>query len=122
MANRHRKAGPFSRDQALTNLDRRTRAGRVLKSTVNELMEHLGGTATAPQRLLVQAAALKACRLALLTDNLLDGNPPSDGSDHHALSWLNSMRLDLMALGLTRTERPTLDLERYLKDQQADAA
>ena len=44
-----------------------------------ELIAHIGD-ATAPQRLLVQAAAVKATRLALLTDQLLDGTPPSEGS------------------------------------------
>jgi hypothetical protein len=119
--NRHRKVGPFSRDQALTDVDRRTRAGRVLRSVTVELIEHLGD-ATAPQRLLVQAAALKATRLMLLTDQLLDGTPPSEGSDHHALAWLNSLRLDLQALGLER-KGPMLDLGDYLKTQaEATAA
>jgi hypothetical protein len=77
-------------------------------------MNHLGD-ATAPQRLIVQAAAIKAVRLSLLTENLLTGDPPSDGSDHHALAWLNSMRLDLCALGLERRERQILDLNGYLK-------
>jgi hypothetical protein len=114
--NRHRKVGPFSRDQALTDVDRRTRAGRVLRSVTVELIEHLGD-ATAPQRLLVQAAALKATRLMLLTDQLLDGTPPSEGSDHHALAWLNSLRLDLQAIGLERKGPATLDLREYLKSQ-----
>jgi hypothetical protein len=113
---RHKRPGPFSRDQSLTDVDRRTRAGRVLKSVVKELMDHVGD-ATAPQRLLVQAAAVKATRLALLTDQLLDGTPQSEGSDHHALAWLNSMRLDLMALGLEKKRLGTLDLTAYLKSQ-----
>jgi hypothetical protein len=88
---RHKKPGPFSRDQALANIYNRTRAGRVMKGVVKELMDHLGD-ATAPQRLIVQSAAVKATRLALLTEQLLDGTPPSEGSDHHALAWLNSNR------------------------------
>jgi hypothetical protein len=113
---RHKKAGPFSRDQALVDLDRRTRAGRVMKSVIRELTNHLGD-ATAPQRLLIQSAALKSTRLALLSDQLLDGTPPSEGSDHHALAWLNSLRLDLQALGLERKGPAALDLREYLKEQ-----
>jgi hypothetical protein len=78
---RHKKPGPFSRDQALVDLDRRTRAGRVMKGVIRELTMHVGD-ATAPQRLLIQSAGLKAVRLALLSDQLLDGTPPSEGSDH----------------------------------------
>jgi hypothetical protein len=118
---RRKKPGPFSRDQSLTDVDRRTRAGRVMKSVILELTAHIGD-ASAPQRLLVQCAALKATRLALLTDELLDGTPPSEGSDHHALAWLNSLRLDLQALGLERKEPATLDLAAYLKAHAEAAA
>ena len=37
MPNRRSKPGPFSRDQAITDVDRRTRAGRVMKSVITEL-------------------------------------------------------------------------------------
>lgn len=115
MVSRRKKTGPFSRDQELSNVDRRTRAGRVMRSVTTELMQHLGD-ASAPQRLLVQAAALKATRLALMTESLLDGVSPSEGSDHHALAWLNSLRLDLQALGLERRVNPSMDLASYIKD------
>jgi hypothetical protein len=117
MRNRRKKPGPFSRDQALTDADRRTRAGRVLKSVIGELLDHMGD-ATAPQRLLVQSAALKATRMALMSDQLLNGQPPSEGSDGHALAWLNSMRLDLMALGLERKMPAAIDLHDYIKTVQ----
>ena len=121
MANRHRKIGPFSRDQRLANPDRRTHAGRILKAVTLELMGHLGD-ATPPQRLLVQSAALKAVRLSLLTQRLLtDEGDLASGNDHHCLAWLNSLRLDLVALGLERRERQILDLRAYTKDM-ADAA
>jgi len=120
MRSRRKKPGPFSRDQALIDLDRRTRAGRVMKSVVGELTAHVGD-ASAAQRLLVQCAALKATRLMLLTDQLLDGTPPSEGSDLHALAWLNSLRLDLQALGLERKKLATIDLNAYLR-QQSEAA
>ncbi len=113
-ASRRKRTGPFSRDQELANVDRRTRAGRVMRSVTIELMNHLGD-ASAPQRLLVQSAALKATRLALMTESLLDGAGFSEGSDHHALAWLNSLRLDLVALGLERRVNPSLDLAEYMK-------
>jgi hypothetical protein len=113
---RARKSGPFSRDEALVALDDRTRAGRVMKGVIRQLTDQIGD-ATAAQRLLIQSAGLKATRLSLLSQQLLDGTPPSEGSDHHALAWLNSLRLDLMALGLERRERAILNLDSYLKDK-----
>jgi hypothetical protein len=94
-----------------------------MQSVSTELMDHLGADASAPQRLLVQSAALKATRLSLLTEQLLDGKPLSEGSDHHALAWLNSLRLDLQALGLERKGPAAIDLHEYLKTQaEAPAA
>jgi hypothetical protein len=60
---------------------------------------------------------LKATRLALLADQLLDGSPPSEGSDHHALAWLNSLRLDLQAIEFERKGPASIDLHEYLKTQ-----
>jgi hypothetical protein len=37
---------------------------------------------------------------------------PSD--DHNLLAWSNSLRRDLLALGLARRERATLNLASYL--------
>ena len=91
-----------------------------MKGVIKQLSEQIGAPTTA-QALLIQSAALKATRLSLLSEQLLDGNPPSEGSDHHALAWLNSLRLDLMALGLERRERQILDLNGYLK-KAADTA
>ena len=62
-----------------------------MKGVIAELTARLGD-ASAPQRLLVQSAALKAVRLMLLTDQLLANAPLSVGSDHHALAWLNCKR------------------------------
>ena len=93
-----------------------------MKTVARNLLAHIGDDVTAPQRLLVQAAALKSVRLALLSDRLLtDDNGLADGNDHHALAWLNSLRLDLVALGLEKRERKVFDLRTYTKDM-ADAA
>lgn len=97
--------GPFSRDRSLTTLDKRTKAGRVLRQTRADLAHHVGGDPSAAERLIIESAAVKATRLFLLSEKLLGGGDISDGSDNHALAWLNSLRLDLAALGLERRVR-----------------
>ncbi|MBX3527823.1 MAG: hypothetical protein KF904_16610 [Rhodoblastus sp.] len=92
--------GPFSRDRALTAVDKRTKAGRLYRTTVAALAEQIGGNPSPAQALLIQSAALKAMRLFLLSEKLLEGGEVGQGSEHHALGWLNSMRADLQALGL----------------------
>jgi hypothetical protein len=94
------KVGPFSRDRALSTIDKRTKAGRVLRTTVSDLTAHVGGHPSPAEALIIQSAALKATRLYLLSEKLLDGGEIGDDGDHHALAWLNSMRQDLTALGL----------------------
>ncbi len=99
--------GPFSKDRRIVEatLDRRSKVGRLFRTTVNDLSAQIGGDPSPAQALLIQAAALKAARLYLLSEKLLNGGDLSEGSDHSALAWLNSMRLDLSALGLERRIR-----------------
>lgn len=94
--------GPFARDRSLTTLDKRTKAGRVLRQTIADLTGHVGGDPSAAEALLIQSAGVKATRLYLLSEKLLNGGEIGADSDHHALAWLNSLRLDLQALGLEK--------------------
>ena len=96
------QVGPFSRDRALSTVDKRTKAGRVLRTTIADLTSHVGGLPSPAEALIIQSAALKATRLYLLSEKLLSGGELGDDGDHHALAWLNSMRQDLTALGLAR--------------------
>ena len=108
-----RPLGPFARDRSLTTIDRRTKAGRVLRQTRIDLTDMLGGYPTAAESLIIQAASIKAVRLYLMSEQILSGVDFSEGSDHHALAYLNSMRQDLTALGL---ERRVKDISPKLED------
>src|SRR4051794_5697074 len=94
---RPRRAGPFSR--SLADLDRRTRAARIMRDVVDELTAHVGDPSAA-ESLLIRQAAMKATRLHLLSERFLSGADLAEGSDHHSLAWSNSLRHDLVALGL----------------------
>jgi hypothetical protein len=113
--------GAFSTDRRLTSLDSRTKAGRILRQTCRDLTAQLGGDPSPAETLLIQSAAIKAVRLYLLSEKLLaDG---AIGSDEHALAYLNSMRLDLVALGLKRRAKDvTPSLAEILASHSAEAA
>jgi hypothetical protein len=98
---RPHQAGPYSRDEVLSRLDRRTKPGRLMRKIEGDLRSDVGGDPSTAEWLLIQAVAVKAVRLALLSERLLECDEPGEDG-HHALSWLNSMRLDLCALGLQR--------------------
>src|SRR5690348_351731 len=97
---RPRRAGPFSR--SLTDLDRRTRAAKIMREIVSELEAHVGNAPTAAEYLIIRQAAWKATRLHLLAERFLAGTDLAEGSDHHALAWSNSLARDLALLGLER--------------------
>ena len=104
------KIGPRRSAASLAKIDKRTRPGRVYRETIAELVGHVGGAPTAAERILIEAAAVKSVRLWLLSQRLLDGKEVA--SDQNALAWLNSLRLDLQALGLASRAKditPTLD-------------
>ncbi len=99
--------GPTSKDEAISRIDRRTRAGRLMRTLEADLTSDLGGDPSAAQKLLIKAATVKAVRLALLADQLLDG-VEVQSDQHHVLAWANSLRLDLVALGLERRAKAIL--------------
>ncbi|MGA8196000.1 MAG: hypothetical protein WB902_21820 [Acetobacteraceae bacterium] len=111
---RRARLGPHSSNRALASLDGRTTLAKIMRGVAQDLLGHLGDDPTPPQRLLVQAASIKAARLAMLADAMLTAESIADGSDHHLLAWANSLRLDLISLGLERREKPTLHLASYL--------
>jgi len=99
----HLKIGMRSNDSRLARLDGRTKPGRVLIHTRKSLTEHVGGYPTPAERLIIESAAIKSVRLFLLSEKLLtDGVIGCDQQDEKTIAWLNSLRLDLMALGLGR--------------------
>ena len=65
-----------------------------MRKIEGDLTADLGGDPTTAERLLIQSTAVKAVRLALLSERLLEGDEPGEDG-HHALAWFNSMRLDL---------------------------
>ena len=96
------RLGAYSQGKALINVDRRTREGKFATAVESELLAHLGGAPTAPQRLIVQLASMKALRIALLTDVVLSADAINERDDRQLVAWMNSLRLDLVTLGIER--------------------
>ena len=112
------KVGPFSRDHVLATLDRRSKAGRVYRTIEKDLVAHVGGAPSAVERLLIQSAAVKGTRLALLTEAVLDGR--DIGNDGQALAYANSFERTLIVLGLKAHVRDiTPSIEDILRDHAA---
>ena len=102
MSRKAHRVGRYSRGTALVHLDGRTREGRFARAVQSELVEHVGGSPSAPQQLLIRLASLKALRLALMTQHVLTDQSISERDDQQFLSWANSLRRDLDVLGIAR--------------------
>jgi hypothetical protein len=48
----------FSRATAVRDADGRTREAKIIKQTIADLVEHVGGQPTAAERLLIDASAI----------------------------------------------------------------
>ena len=114
MPGKAHRIGPYSRRTGLARLDARTSEGRFFRTVVAELEAHLGSRPTAPQRLLIKLAALKALRIALLAELVVTETAIEERDDRQLVAWMNGLRLDLQALGLARPERDAPSLATYL--------
>jgi len=111
------RVGAHSKARQLAHVDGRTLAGRVLRRTRADLTQHLGGHPSAAQKLLIESAAIKSVRLFLVSSRILDAGDVGIDDGNHVMAWLNSLRLDLVALGLeARAKDVTPDLSSIIKE------
>ena len=80
-------------------IDGRSREGRFLRAVEAELVEHVGGSPSTTQRILIHRCARLMLRLDIFDQKLADGAMTShDARTYNALQ--NSLRLAIRDLGL----------------------
>ena len=112
------RLGPHSRRLSLGELDLRTAEGRYARGIRQALIDHVGGTPTAAQQLLIGAVALKALRMEMMISRILSDEQIENGNDGQFLAWANSMRRDLEVLGVAHKLPAPPSLERYLLERR----
>jgi hypothetical protein len=105
------KLGAYSKEIVLARPDGRSREARLLQQMRRALIEHLGGEArlSAPQRAMVERAAMLQLRVAVLDGKILDGT----FSEYDAKTYLafsNSLARTLDRLGLAPAAAPQMTL------------
>ena len=116
------RLGPHSRRLTLGALDLRTSEGQFAKAVREALAAHLGGELTAPQQLLVSAAAIKALRLELMVQRILAPDALDAQQDGKFLAWANSLRRDLEAIGIARKPPRVPTLAEHLARRATESA
>jgi len=92
-------------------LDGRTALAKAINLMRRELVKHVGGKPSIAEVLLIERVIHKSVKAFLYETNYFwDQN---QGSEAHYLALVNSLRLDLQALGIKRKEK-ILDLGEYL--------
>lgn len=113
--------GAYSKDIVLARPDRRTREGRLLRQMREALFQHFGGEAklSAPQRVLVERAAMLQLRCAVLDGKICDGTFSEYDSKVY-LAFSNSLSRTMSVLGLEPTTAPVRP--RTVEDVRAEVA
>ena len=111
--------GPYSRPKAIAQMDGRTREAKLLRETRADLIAHLGGTATATQRALIDRAAWLTLHVAQLDARTAEGKAMTEHDSRHYLAWSNSLTRTLSAIGLKGTARPAKTLQQHVAERAA---
>ena len=123
MANCAPPLGPHSRRHRLAVLDGRSREARLLKATIDELTEHVGGKPSATQTRQIARAARIELYMSLMDARAdLNGAVLSERDSHSYLAWCNSYRLILRDLGLERRAAPGPSLQEHVAATYGGAA
>ena len=110
------RLGARSEPGRLARVDKRTAEGRFVQTVRAELVAHVGGDPTAPQKLLIEAAVFKAMRLAMVSEAVKAGAVTSqDKADEMFLKFSGSLREDLRLLGMERPAQQAPSLAEHIK-------
>jgi hypothetical protein len=103
-------------DFKAAKIDGRTGLGKAIRLMRAELIRHVGGRPTIAQKILIDRITHKTIKAHLYEMGVLQED---QGSKPHYLALVNSLRLDLQALGLKGSGEKILDLNEYLKNKSA---
>ena len=90
MSEKSGAVGPYSKPITLAKLDGRTREGQLLRQHRAELLDHIGGDPSAPQRRLIELASNLALQIALMDRQFVEANGITEREGRQYLAWANT--------------------------------
>lgn len=100
------------------HVDGRTRLGKWMNYLRSELVRHCGNEPSVAESILIEQIVIKTLKAHLYHVGFF--KEKAFGSRDFALAVQNSIRLDLLALGLKKREKKVLDLTQYLQKKKED--
>jgi hypothetical protein len=117
------EVGPYSRPNVLAKLDGRRREARLMQTVRDELTDHVGGNPTAPQRALIERAAMLTLHVALMDAKVMepDAGPLSERDSRQYLAWSNALTRIMRDLGADKpkSNKPQRSLQDLIAGQAA---
>ena len=95
---------PYSK-RTLEAIDGRTMEARRAKAITAELVDHVGGDPSAPQRLLIARVVRLVLVIEMLERRIVEGGEVADLAGRQLLAWVNTLRLCLAGLGIERPQQ-----------------
>jgi hypothetical protein len=92
--------GPHSRPGKLAIIDGRSAEARRMKAIRQELVAHLGNSASTTQRMMIDRIAMLTLRVELMDRKALKLGGQTDHDSRQYLAWANSISKMLRHLGL----------------------
>jgi hypothetical protein len=108
--------GVYSCNRTLLQLDKRSREYRLMRQIRKDLTEHIGGSPSPVQRMLIERAVILSLRVALLDQKIVDGEILTTMDNNQYLAWSNSLVRTLRELGVQPTDPPAPSLDAVLHD------
>jgi hypothetical protein len=102
-------------------IDGRLLEAREEKRLIKALTEHVGRPSF-PEQLLIKRTARSLVMLSVLERRILEKHDLGDLEARQTITLANSIRLNLMALGLKKSERQEIDPIAYLEARRKVAA
>ena len=101
-----RQIGPYSKPNRLAILDGRTMEAKLMARIRRELTEHVGGSPTATQRILIDRAAALSLRLQLMDREAARSGDMSERNGRQYLAWSASLTRVVKQIGLNEAPAP----------------
>jgi hypothetical protein len=110
---------PHHHPHTLAKLDGRTKEARLLRRIREELVAHVGGSPSPPQRLMIERAASLSLRIALMDQKFTETGTTTDVDARSYLAWSNTLTRLMRHLGLKGASQQPPSLQDYLAAKTA---
>jgi len=122
MAKNHRKLTPHSRLLTRGCIDGRSREGRFLAACRDELTQHVGGSPSPAERVLIDRLSWLQLHVLLIDEKAAGGSPMGAHDQRAYMAFSNAISRGMRQLGLKGTAPRPPTLAEHLARKAAEAA